>query len=598
MQWLSIGGFDGSNQHIQSSAVTWSNSPSAFHSDAYPLCNEYSTSCLLLKQLTCSTVQWLNKSTMSDEKPEISHDISNDSTVVPSASSSNYNLDKLKSSHTFLTVPQHRSSRRPSTESAFSGSDISELSFASTELGSIHNEGLIHTLSGGSSAFANLPGPRTWRTIAQELWIANYGAFLVLLSQIFGCMMNIATRLLETPGSHGEPMHPFQILFVRQSVTVLITTTYALWSRSVPHFPLGPPGTVRLLLVARGLFGFVGVFGLYYSLLYLPISEATILTFVGPIGSCYAFSLLIPGETFSKQQQIAGFVSLAGVILIAQPVSLFTGSGNRSMPDPDIPLPSNTTMSTPELDGPPEPTSSQHLQAVGIAMLGVVGGIGALTSIRSIGTRAHALISVNYFSAWCTFVSLLALIVLPSVKFRLPGNVMEWGLLSVLGCCGFIMQLLLTQGMAYGGPASSEKQVQAAADDLEMQTRNVDPQASVIVTDTSQQKQAAAPIKGSGAKATSMLYTQMLFALIADKIVFDVTPGAWSWAGSGLILFGAIWVAADGGRKSSPVNLADTVSGRDQEFLPRKGAGLGHEEEVGLLTDVGESANGREDTRD
>ncbi|KAK5079850.1 hypothetical protein LTR70_009157 [Exophiala xenobiotica] len=542
---------------------------------------------------------------MSDEKSQSSHDISSVSTVVPSASSSNSKIETLKSPNTFLTVPSHYPTQRGSIDSAFSGSDISELSFGSTEFGSSHDEGLIKTLSNVSATFANFPSPPRWRIRALELWDANYGAFLVLVSQMFGCVMNIATRLLEIPGTHGEPMHPFQILFARQSITVLITTSYALWSKSVPHFPLGPPGRVRLLLVARGLFGFLGVFGLYFSLLYLSISEATILTFLVPIGSCYAFSLLIPGETFSKQQQMAGFISLLGVILIARPVSLFSGGGHEeSMPNPEMSLPANSTMTRPEVDGAPQPSSSQHLHAVGIAMIGVVGGIGAMTSIRSIGTRAHALLSVNYFSAWCTFVSLMALLVLPSVEFRLPGNIMEWGLLSILGCCGFSMQLLLTKGMAYGTPGSSMKQAANPSEDVEMQARTVGPHASVStarsnVASNCDSRIITKPIKGSGAKATSMLYTQMLFALIADKIIFDVTPGAWSWAGSGFILFGAIWVAADGGKKSASSEPAAAAPQHEQEVSAQKSVeDVSHEEEVGLLADVDDTASAREDAED
>ena len=51
-------------------------------------------------------------------------------------------------------------------------------------------------------------------------------------------------------------------------------------------------------------------------------------------------------------------------------------------------------------------------------------------------------------------------------------------------------------------------------------------------------------VKGSGTRATNMVYTQMLFALAGDKLVFGVSPDVWSWVGSGLILAGAIWVAA------------------------------------------------------
>ena len=522
---------------------------------------------------------------------------------MPSTSSSNYHTRTLKSPKAFLTIPQDCSLRRASFDSTFSGSEISELTFGSTEFANKHGGGLLRTLSNVSSNLAGVAGPTTWRTKVQAFWVANYGAFLVLISQIFGCMMNIATRLLETPGSHGEPMHPFQILFARQSITVLITTTYALWSKSIPHFPLGPPGKVRLLLIARGLFGFLGVFGLYFSLLYLPISEATILTFLAPIGSCYAFSLLLPDETFSKQQQIAGFVSLFGVVFIARPVSLFSGGYEGPMPNPEISLSSNATTPATEIDGVLQPTSAQHLKAVGIAMIGVVGAIGAMTSIRSIGTRAHALLSVNYFSAWCTFVSLMALLVVPSVEFRLPGNIMEWGLLSLLGCCGFIMQLLLTQGMAYGTAGNSEKQTSRTTNDVEMQVGSADPQASVLLARSDvasglhNKTHSTKPIKGSGAKATSMLYTQMLFALIADKIVFDVTPDPWSWAGSGLILFGAIWVAADGSKTAKPPMSPAPVLA-EQQPSRHKVPHASHEEEVGLLTDTEDVQSSRHEIRD
>lgn len=532
---------------------------------------------------------------MADERldnAKSSHDSIDDPTTVAPASSSD---DKLRSQSTLnkhLLVPSNGLQRRSSAESIFSGSDISELSFSSTEVGSVHADGLIRTLSNVSANLNSIPAPSTWRERLQDFWVANYGAFLVLLSQMFGSLMNIATRLLETPGSHGEPMHPFQILFARQSITVMITTCYAVWTKSVPHFPLGPPGHVRLLLVSRGLFGFLGVFGFYYSLLYLPISEAIILTFLAPIGSCYAFSLLIPGEKFSRQQQIAGFVSLTGVVFIARPISLINGS-HKGVGVPE-PVPGNTTMPSTKSHASAHPTSAEHLTAVAVAMIGVVGAIGAMTSIRAIGQRAHALLSVNYFSAWCTFVSLVALVVLPSVKFRLPGNLTEWGLLLMLGLAGFIMQLLLTKGMAYGGAPAAEKEAPISTRvDLEMQTRALDPQmsdplAASVTTQASPKHDHKMPqIKGSGAKATSMLYTQMLFALISDKVIFGISPGIWSWFGSGLILFGAIWVATDGGQKTAKTSAVQARTQRGRT-IPPKGSSS-HHEQVGLLADTEEN---------
>lgn len=401
-----------------------------------------------------------------------------------------------------------------------------------------------------------------WQASLREFWDTNYGVFLVLVSQMFGVFMNISTRLLETPGSHGAPMHPFQILFVRQSITSALCASYAYWTKSIPHFPLGPPGVVRALLVMRGLCGFLGVFGLYFSLLYLPISEATVLTFLAPVLTCYACAIFIPGETFSRQQQLAGFVSLMGVVFIARPLSFLTSSPVGGSPSGD---PNNSIS---PVDGIPEPTKSQHLLAVGVAMTGVLGATGALTSIRAIGTRAHPFLSVNYFSVWCTIVSSVALLVLPNVKFRLPGNITEWALLLIIGVCGFVMQGLLTMGLSYGGPSGIKGRSQISQD-IEL---SVDPERHQQMA----QPASTPSKKGSGTRATSMLYTQMLFALIADRIVFGVSPTIASWFGSGLILSGAIWVATGKDPNTSAAE-ADT---------PGVEAG---EQSVGLLSaEIGE----------
>jgi hypothetical protein len=99
---------------------------------------------------------------------------------------------------------------------------------------------------------------RIWRVACKNFWIRNQGLFLVSISQLFGALMNVATRLLEL---EGEGLHPFQVLFARMSLTVIFCCAWMYWNR-VPDFPLGAKG-VRLLLVARGLTGFFGIYGMY-----------------------------------------------------------------------------------------------------------------------------------------------------------------------------------------------------------------------------------------------------------------------------------------------------------------------------------------------
>jgi len=100
--------------------------------------------------------------------------------------------------------------------------------------------------------------PKTWRVAIRQFWQRNRGLWLVTVSQFFGALMNVATRLLELD---GKGMHPFQVLFVRMGVTMILCCVY-MWYTKVPYFPLGNK-EVRKLLVVRGLSGFFGIFGMY-----------------------------------------------------------------------------------------------------------------------------------------------------------------------------------------------------------------------------------------------------------------------------------------------------------------------------------------------
>jgi drug/metabolite transporter (DMT)-like permease len=259
----------------------------------------------------------------------------------------------------------------------------------------------------------------------------------MLLAQFFGTLMNVTTRLLEVEGNLGKGLHPFNILFVRMGITVVLASLY-MWYNKTPHFPFGHP-EVRWLLVARGFGGFFGVTGMYWSLLYLPLADATVITFLAPGLACWACSFLI-NEPFTRVEKIGTLVSFVGVIFIARPTSFFAafssappGSGTGDM------APENT--STPDADASnyDDVTPSQRLMAVGIALVGVCGACVAYTTIRWIGKRAHPLISVNYFATWCTIVSFVLQLALPHVGFVFPADAKEWGYLIFLGICGFVM---------------------------------------------------------------------------------------------------------------------------------------------------------------
>jgi drug/metabolite transporter (DMT)-like permease len=185
------------------------------------------------------------------------------------------------------------------------------------------------------------------------------------------------------------------------------------------------------------------------SLMYLPLADATVITFLAPSLACWACSYFI-NEPFTRMEQIAAYISLFGVVLIARPVSLFAALSHSDEPVPPASgdldaIPSNTTAASPtrlaaDYDAV---TPTQRATAVGIAMLGVIGSTGAYTTIRWIGKRAHPLISVTYFATWCTIVSVVAMAAMPGVGFLLPNSLKDWCYLLFLGICGFVMVSLI-----------------------------------------------------------------------------------------------------------------------------------------------------------
>ncbi|PVH99416.1 hypothetical protein DM02DRAFT_507475, partial [Periconia macrospinosa] len=319
-------------------------------------------------------------------------------------------------------------------------------------------------------------------------WAKNRELCLVLMAQLCGALMDTATRILEL---EGDGMHPLQILFARMGLTMIGCCIWMLW-KAVPDSPFGVEN-VRWLLVGRGLFGFIGTYGSYYSLQYLPVADAVVLTFLAPSIASYACYLFL-NEPFARSAQYASLVSLLGVLLIARPTSIFTTTISP------ISNPINRTSTTSDTAFKP-PTSAQRISGVGLAMLGVLGSAAVYTIIRWIGSRAHPLISVNYFATWSTIVSTVSLTLpIPSFpSFAAPANLRQWIMLISLGICGFLSQFFLTSGLATGG-------------------------------------------RRNGARATNMVYARVLFALALDKLVFGLNPGWWSLAGSGLILSSVIIV--------------------------------------------------------
>lgn len=236
--------------------------------------------------------------------------------------------------------------------------------------------------------------------------------------------------------------------------------------------------------------------------MYLPLADATVITFLAPGVAGFVCYFLLK-EPFTRLEKLATLVALLGVVLIAQPAALFAKSsadGSKSS-DNGKSDDSGRNSSIPGADHTTTP--EERLLAVGVALLGVFGAAGAFTTLRAIGKRAHPLISVNAFAMICTIICVTSLglgpvldIGQPSLRWIAPSTLKQWLLLVSLGGLGFVMQYLLTAGLA------SDK----------------------------------------SNRANAMVYTHMLFAASFDRWVFGHRMGLMSFAGCALILGSAVGV--------------------------------------------------------
>ena len=146
------------------------------------------------------------------------------------------------------------------------------------------------------------------------------------------------------------------------------------------------------------------------SLAYLDLADAIVITFLVPSVASLGCWIILH-EPFTLIEALAGVVAFIGVLFIARPPYIF---------------PSSTGSSGDQTPGLPEVSPSQRLLAVGLALVGIFGAATAYTTIRCIGHRAHALISVNYFAGVTTIVSFIVIMLHPALSFKIPQEPMEW----------------------------------------------------------------------------------------------------------------------------------------------------------------------------
>ncbi|PSR93858.1 hypothetical protein BD289DRAFT_451670 [Coniella lustricola] len=299
----------------------------------------------------------------------------------------------------------------------------------------------------------------------ESLLARHKPSLIVLGSQISAAIVHGVVKSVETASTAKHAVDPFQILLVRMVITGVACSAY-LWFKRVPDFPWGHRD-VRHVLLLRALGGVLGAGGMYYSIRYLTLSQATALNFLAPMGAMVISKYMDQGA-FSYVDRAGATVALAGVVMVVQPDNILTSGDSLAM----MPSPRDT---------------NAKIKGLIWGVFGVFGTMIALVTMRRMGSRAHPLTMVNYF-AW---VVVLAAVVLVSIQqLSWPTSVKTWGYMMIIGIFGGLTEFLLTAGIASD----------------------------------------ASPV------ATIMIYSQVLWALALDRVVWHISMNLWTLIGVGSVV--------------------------------------------------------------
>ncbi len=220
------------------------------------------------------------------------------------------------------------------------------------------------------------------------------------LAAFFFSIMSLLVRVA------GERLPSQQIVLARAFVSLVLS--WMLLRRAGIY----PWGHNRKLLFLRGLLGFGGLSCFYWSLVHLPLAEATVLQYTHPVFTAVLAAVVLR-ERMHAADVLALMGCLVGLVLVARPSFLF---GALVEPLPALP--------------------------VGIALTGALLSAGAYVTIRKLGASEDPLVVVLWFPLIATPLSL------PTVMTRwMWPTAWEWLVLLGVGVATQIAQVAMTRGL-------------------------------------------------------------------------------------------------------------------------------------------------------
>lgn len=286
------------------------------------------------------------------------------------------------------------------------------------------------------------------RALADNRMLSVGLRYMILAALCFSGMSLMAKMVAAT-------LPVGEIVLVRSIIGTLI----GVWMVRAAGIALW--GNRKDLLILRGVFGCGALLCFFWSLIRLPLAEATVLFYMSP-GFAAIIAAIWLREKLALREIIGFLASLVGVVLITQPSFLFGDSLN-----------------------------SHHLPSSGVGLLGALLAAIAFVTVRKLRHTDHGLVIVFYFP----FVSILMCLPLVAFEATIP-TPMEWLLLIGIGILTQVAQICLTRS-------------------LHMETT---------------------------ARAMSVSYVQIVFAIGWGVLIFAELPNPVSMLGMVLVVTGTIAV--------------------------------------------------------
>ena len=204
----------------------------------------------------------------------------------------------------------------------------------------------------------------------------------------------------------GRRLGSMEIVFVRSVITLGLSW----WS--LRRLGIPPLGSNRRLLFVRGLLGATALLFYFYSIVHLPLGEATLIQYTNPVFATVLAAVILR-ESLRGREIVCLVASLLGVVFVAHPPPFLAVDSPQANP-----------------------------LSIGAALVGAACSGCAYTLVRKMRLTEHPLVIVGYLPLLGVPMSLPFAI----AQWTWP-DPWEWLLLIGVGVTTQLAQISMTRGL-------------------------------------------------------------------------------------------------------------------------------------------------------